>query len=55
MVLVKNINSVHRIEGVNSQFGLQGALAANKVDLPMNRAAGLAANVVEKINGVVGS
>ena len=30
---VKNINSTHRIEGVNSQFGLNGALAAGKARL----------------------
>jgi cyclopropane-fatty-acyl-phospholipid synthase len=28
--LVKNINSVHRIEGVPSQYGLAGALQAAK-------------------------
>ena len=30
ITLVKNINSTHRIEGVPSQFGLMGALAASK-------------------------
>lgn len=37
MVLVKNINSTHRIEGIPSQFGLHGALKSavtGKVDLP---------------------
>lgn len=28
IVLVKNINSTHRIEGVSTQFGLKSALAA---------------------------
>jgi hypothetical protein len=28
ITLVKNINSTHRIEGVPTQFNLQGALAA---------------------------
>lgn len=51
--MVKNINSVHRIEGINSQFGLQGALAASKVDVPMKRAQGLATNVAEKIGNAV--
>ncbi|EHK99838.1 putative fatty acid methyltransferase [Glarea lozoyensis 74030] len=30
IVLVKNINSTHRIEGIASQFGLSGALQASK-------------------------
>ncbi|KAH8598217.1 S-adenosyl-L-methionine-dependent methyltransferase [Bisporella sp. PMI_857] len=33
IVCVKNINSTHRIEGIDTQFGLSGALAASKVDL----------------------
>ncbi|KAI1434345.1 S-adenosyl-L-methionine-dependent methyltransferase [Xylaria sp. CBS 124048] len=35
IVLVKNINSTHRIEGIASQFGLKGALevAESKIDL----------------------
>lgn len=28
ITLVKNINSTHRIEGIPTQFGLRGALAA---------------------------
>lgn len=34
IVLVKNINSTHRIEGIPTQFGLTGALkkAIGKVD-----------------------
>jgi hypothetical protein len=28
--MVKNLNSKHRIEGVQSQFGLMGALNAGK-------------------------
>jgi cyclopropane-fatty-acyl-phospholipid synthase len=30
MVVVKNLNSTHRINGVSSQYGLAGALAASK-------------------------
>jgi len=30
ITLVKNINSTHRVEGINSQFGLKGALDASK-------------------------
>lgn len=33
LTMVKNINSVHRVEGIASQFGLAGALAASKVDI----------------------
>lgn len=34
-MLVKNINSTHRVEGINSQFGLHGALksASEQLDL----------------------
>ena len=38
MTLVKNINSTHRIEGVPSQFGLLGALAASKAATAANKA-----------------
>jgi hypothetical protein len=31
ITLVKNINSTHRVEGIDTQFALSGALAANKV------------------------
>ena len=30
ITLVKNINSTHRVEGIPTQFGLAGALAASK-------------------------
>ena len=35
IVLVKNINSTPRVEGINSQFGLHGALksASEQLDL----------------------
>ncbi|KAH8804618.1 S-adenosyl-L-methionine-dependent methyltransferase [Xylogone sp. PMI_703] len=33
ITLVKNLNSTHRIEGIDSQFGLSGALSANKVKM----------------------
>ncbi|KAF2112268.1 S-adenosyl-L-methionine-dependent methyltransferase [Lophiotrema nucula] len=33
ITLVKNLNSNHRIEGVNTQFGLAGALEANRAKL----------------------
>ena len=41
ITLVKNINSTHRIEGVQSQFGLSAAhaaaKAAGKADFPTNK------------------
>lgn len=30
MVVVKNLNTVHRVDGIPSQYGLHGALAASK-------------------------
>jgi cyclopropane-fatty-acyl-phospholipid synthase len=30
MLVVKNLNATHRINGVGSQFGLSGALARSK-------------------------
>ncbi|ETS76148.1 hypothetical protein PFICI_11535 [Pestalotiopsis fici W106-1] len=35
IVLVKNINSTHRVEGIKSQYGLSGALAAAKSKLDL--------------------
>ena len=31
ITMVKNLNSSHRIDGVESQFGLSGAIAASKL------------------------
>jgi hypothetical protein len=33
IVLHKNINSFHRVEGIPTQYGLKGATAATKADL----------------------
>ncbi len=33
IVLVKNINSAHRVEGIPTQYGLSGALGATEADL----------------------
>ena len=30
MTVVKNLNTTHRVEGIPSQYGLHGALAASK-------------------------
>ena len=32
-MLVKNINSTHRVEGIDAQYGLSGALKNIKYDL----------------------
>ncbi|KAL9126932.1 MAG: hypothetical protein Q9217_004090 [Psora testacea] len=44
ITLVKNINSTHRIEGVPSQFGLEGALAASKAATAANKVKNAAGN-----------
>lgn len=51
---VKNLNSTHRIEGTQSQFGLLGALAASKVSLAANKTRGFAGNMAEKVTHAVG-
>lgn len=33
ITLVKNINSTHRVEGINNHFALSGSLSAAKFDL----------------------
>jgi sphingolipid C9-methyltransferase len=45
ITLVKNLNSTHRVEGINTQFGLAGALQAGKA-----RLAG--ANGVDKVQSL---
>ncbi|KAL9052170.1 MAG: hypothetical protein Q9162_005565 [Coniocarpon cinnabarinum] len=57
IVCVKNINSTHRIEGVPSQFGLLGALAAAKVRRATDKVGEKVAQVghiAEKLGGVMG-
>jgi len=34
IVLHKNLNAFHRVEGINTQFALAGALSAPKRELP---------------------
>lgn len=33
ITLVKNLNSTHRVEGIDNHFGLSGALSSAKYDL----------------------
>ena len=49
ITLVKNINSTHRIDGVPSQFGLMGALAASKVDAAANRVKNAAGGLRDQV------
>ncbi|KAL8687249.1 MAG: hypothetical protein Q9218_006523 [Villophora microphyllina] len=49
ITMVKNINSTHRVEGIPSQFGLQGALAAWKVDRAAHKAQGMTGSLSEKV------
>ena len=53
ITLVKNINSTHRIEGVPSQFGLSGALAASKVALGVNKVQGVAGSFGEQVKSAL--
>lgn len=53
MVLVKNINSTHRIEGIPSQFGLSGALSASKVDIKAHQAKSAVGAVKDKVADVL--
>lgn len=55
IILVKNINSTHRVEGIPSQFGLLGAIAASKVDAVANKARSLAGGLGEKVKDALGS
>lgn len=49
ITLVKNINSTHRIEGVPTQFGLRGALAASNVDAAANRFKNVAGGLGDQV------
>ena len=42
---MKNINSTHRIEGVPSQYGLEGALAASKFAAAANKVKSVASGL----------
>ncbi|MCJ1408604.1 Sphingolipid C9-methyltransferase 2 [Ptychographa xylographoides] len=49
ITLVKNINSTHRVEGVQTQFGLEGALAASKLHTIAHRGKNTAEGLEEKV------
>ena len=52
---MKNINSTHRIEGVPTQFGLEGALAASKVRTAASEAKSMAGGLEEKVKNTLRS
>ena len=54
ITLVKNINSTHRIEGVGSQFGLKGALAASKLKNAGSLMQGVAGSLGEQVKSALG-
>ncbi|MCJ1299864.1 Sphingolipid C9-methyltransferase 2 [Hypocenomyce scalaris] len=49
ITLVKNINSTHRVEGIQTQFGLTGALASSKVNMAANKAKNMAGGLEGKV------
>jgi cyclopropane fatty-acyl-phospholipid synthase-like methyltransferase len=53
LTLVKNINSTHRVEGIQSQFALSSALAASTVDIKANQAKNAASHLQEKASGAL--
>ncbi|MCJ1485214.1 Sphingolipid C9-methyltransferase 2 [Schaereria dolodes] len=55
ITLVKNLNSTHRVEGIPSQFGLDGALTASKVDIAATRARNTAGALEERVRNVLRS
>jgi sphingolipid C9-methyltransferase len=51
--LVKNINSTHRVEGIPTQFGLSGALAAGKFNIKTSGVKSDAGLVQEKVASAI--
>ena len=55
IVLVKNINSTHRVEGIPTQFGLSGALAAGKAHLANVKGTNTVGGRGQNVKEVLGS
>jgi sphingolipid C9-methyltransferase len=53
ITLVKNINSTHRVEGIEAQFGLSGALQAGKAHLAGPKGANKAEGSEKSVKDVV--
>lgn len=51
--MVKNINSTHRVEGINTQFALEGANAAAKVKQAANKVKGAAGSLGETVKNAL--
>ncbi|KAI9840812.1 MAG: Sphingolipid C9-methyltransferase 2 [Sclerophora amabilis] len=55
LTLVKNLNSTHRVEGIETQFGLSGALNASKAETNVGNGAGnVAGQMQNKVGGLLG-
>ncbi|KAL8933386.1 MAG: hypothetical protein Q9211_005809 [Gyalolechia sp. 1 TL-2023] len=52
ITMVKNLNSTHRVEGIPSQFGLHGAIAASKMDRTADKARDVAGGLGEKVKNI---
>lgn len=53
ITMVKNLNSKHRVEGIPSQFGLQGAIAASKIDRTAHKASDVAGGLGDKVKNIL--
>ena len=53
ITLVKNINSTHRVEGIPSQFGLTGALAAGQAHIAGGKVADVTSGLGDKIKSAL--
>lgn len=53
ITMVKNLNTSHRVEGIPSQFGLQGALAASKIDGAANKVQNAAEGLAERVKNIL--
>ncbi len=53
ITLVKNINSTHRVEGIPSQFGLAGALAAGQAHNAGHKATDATSGLGDQVKNVL--
>ena len=53
ITLVKNINSTHRVEGINTQFGLAGASRAGKTRSLGDKQAAIAGSLEESVKSIL--
>jgi hypothetical protein len=50
---VKNINSTHRVEGIDTQFGLKAALAASKLKQAGKKVGDVASGLEATVKGAL--